>query len=93
MKPISISYGLGVPDHDSEGRLVTVEFDNFYLLCSYVPNSGDGLRRLVYYSLPVIECVMSCKKLVAKVYDSDFFFFFSGRIIELQNGIHVLVTT
>lgn len=55
IKPISISYGLGVPDHDSEGRLVTVEFDNFYLLCSYVPNSGDGLRRLVYYSLPIIE--------------------------------------
>ncbi|KAJ4767240.1 DNA-(apurinic or apyrimidinic site) lyase [Rhynchospora pubera] len=48
IKPISISYGLGVPDHDSEGRLVTVEFDNFYLLCSYVPNSGDGLKRLNY---------------------------------------------
>ena len=74
MKPISISYGLGVTDHDSEGRLVTVEFDNFYLLCSYVPNSGDGLRRLVYYALPTIECVMSCEKLVARVYDYDFFF-------------------
>lgn len=40
-------YGLGISDHDSEGRLVTVEFDSFYLLCSYVPNSGDGLKRLV----------------------------------------------
>ncbi|KAK4373724.1 hypothetical protein RND71_009108 [Anisodus tanguticus] len=47
-KPLSIRYGLGIPDHDSEGRLVTVEFDNFYLLCGYVPNSGDGLRRLTY---------------------------------------------
>lgn len=48
IKPLSIKYGLGIPDHDSEGRLVTVEFDNFYLLCGYVPNSGDGLRRLAY---------------------------------------------
>lgn len=40
-------YGLGVSDHDSEGRLVTVEFDTFYLLSGYVPNSGDGLKRLV----------------------------------------------
>ena len=47
MKPLSIKYGLGVPDHDTEGRVVTVEFDDFYLLTAYVPNSGDGLRRLV----------------------------------------------
>ncbi|PRQ44915.1 putative DNA-(apurinic or apyrimidinic site) lyase [Rosa chinensis] len=33
-------------DHDSEGRIVTVEFDSFYLISGYVPNSGDGLRRL-----------------------------------------------
>ncbi|KAL9249192.1 DNA-(apurinic or apyrimidinic site) endonuclease, chloroplastic-like protein, partial [Drosera capensis] len=48
LKPLSISYGLGVSDHDGEGRLVTAEFDNFYLICSYVPNSGDGLKRLSY---------------------------------------------
>ncbi|XP_059308977.1 DNA-(apurinic or apyrimidinic site) endonuclease, chloroplastic isoform X1 [Lycium ferocissimum] len=48
IKPLSIRYGLGIPDHDTEGRLVTVEFDDFYLLCGYVPNSGDGLRRLTY---------------------------------------------
>ncbi|TMW84192.1 hypothetical protein EJD97_025643 [Solanum chilense] len=48
IKPVSIKYGLGIPDHDTEGRLVKVEFDNFYLLCGYVPNSGDGLRRLTY---------------------------------------------
>ncbi|CAA2986635.1 DNA-(apurinic or apyrimidinic site) lyase, chloroplastic [Olea europaea subsp. europaea] len=47
MKPLSVRYGLGISDHDSEGRLVTVEFDHFYLLSGYVPNSGDGLRRLV----------------------------------------------
>ncbi|CAA6654012.1 unnamed protein product [Spirodela intermedia] len=48
IKPISVSYGLGIQDHDSEGRLVTVEFDKFYVLCGYVPNSGDGLKRLTY---------------------------------------------
>ncbi|WOH02553.1 hypothetical protein DCAR_0521942 [Daucus carota subsp. sativus] len=48
IKPLSVRYGLGISDHDSEGRLVTVEFDSFYLLCSYVPNSGDGLKRLSY---------------------------------------------
>ncbi|PIN05515.1 Apurinic/apyrimidinic endonuclease [Handroanthus impetiginosus] len=48
IKPRSVRYGLGISDHDSEGRLVTVEFDDFYLLSGYVPNSGDGLRRLPY---------------------------------------------
>lgn len=48
IKPLSVRYGLGISDHDSEGRLVTAEFDNFYLICAYVPNSGDGLRRLTY---------------------------------------------
>ncbi|CAH9113966.1 unnamed protein product [Cuscuta europaea] len=48
LKPLSVMYGLGITDHDSEGRLVTVEFDDLYLLCAYVPNSGDGLRRLSY---------------------------------------------
>ncbi|MCL7043693.1 hypothetical protein MKW94_001539 [Papaver nudicaule] len=48
IKPVSVRYGLGIQDHDSEGRLVTVEFDTFYLLNGYVPNSGDGLKRLSY---------------------------------------------
>ncbi|KAF8027305.1 hypothetical protein BT93_E0268 [Corymbia citriodora subsp. variegata] len=48
IKPLSVTYGLGISDHDSEGRLVTAEFDSFYLVNGYVPNSGDGLRRLTY---------------------------------------------
>ncbi|CAI0559565.1 unnamed protein product [Linum tenue] len=48
IKPLSVTYGLGIPDHDSEGRIVTAEFDSFYLICAYVPNSGDGLKRLSY---------------------------------------------
>ncbi|KAG2403360.1 DNA-(apurinic or apyrimidinic site) lyase [Vigna angularis] len=48
IKPLSVRYGLGISDHDSEGRLVTAEFETFYLICGYIPNSGDGLKRLSY---------------------------------------------
>lgn len=48
-KPVlSVSYGLGVDEHDHEGRVVTLEFEDFYLVNVYVPNSQDGLRRLDY---------------------------------------------
>ena len=48
-KPVlSVSYGLGIDEHDHEGRVVTVEFEDFYLVNVYVPNSQDGLRRLDY---------------------------------------------
>lgn len=48
-KPVlSVSYGLGIDEHDHEGRVVTVEFEDFYLVNVYVPNSQDGLRRLEY---------------------------------------------
>lgn len=46
--PISVSYGIGVDEHDHEGRAVTLEMEDFYLVCVYVPNSQDGLRRLDY---------------------------------------------
>lgn len=48
-KPVlSASYGLGIDEHDHEGRVVTLEFEDFYLVNVYVPNSQDGLRRLDY---------------------------------------------
>lgn len=48
-KPVlSVSYGLGIDEHDHEGRVVTVELEDFYLVNVYVPNSQDGLRRLDY---------------------------------------------
>lgn len=46
--PLSVSYGIGVEEHDHEGRAVTLEMEDFYLVCVYVPNSQDGLRRLDY---------------------------------------------
>lgn len=47
-EPLSVIYGIGVDEHDHEGRAVTLELPDFYLVCVYVPNSQDGLRRLGY---------------------------------------------
>ena len=46
--PLSVKYGMGIPEHDTEGRLITLEYDKFFLVCAYVPNSQDGLKRLDY---------------------------------------------
>ncbi len=46
--PLSVSHGIGIDEHDHEGRAVTLEMERFYLVCVYVPNSQDGLRRLDY---------------------------------------------
>lgn len=46
--PLSVAYGIGVAQHDTEGRVVTLEMEDFYLVCCYTPNSQDGLRRLDY---------------------------------------------
>ena len=48
IKPLSVTYGLGIAQHDTEGRVITAEYDQFYLVCVYTPNSQDGLRRLDY---------------------------------------------
>ncbi len=47
-EPLSVSYGLGIDEHDHEGRVITLEMPDFYLVTVYVPNSQDGLRRLDY---------------------------------------------
>ena len=46
--PLSVSYGIGVDEHDHEGRVITLEMADFYLVTVYTPNSQDGLRRLDY---------------------------------------------
>jgi len=48
MKPLSVSYGLDIEEHDQEGRVITLEFESFYLVNVYTPNSKDGLARLPY---------------------------------------------
>ena len=47
-QPLSVTYGLGIDEHDHEGRVITLELKNYYLVCVYTPNSQDGLRRLDY---------------------------------------------
>ena len=47
-KPLSVSYGIGVAEHDNEGRVITLEMPGFYLVTVYTPNSQDGLKRLDY---------------------------------------------
>lgn len=47
-QPLSVTYGIGVEEHDREGRVITLEMDQFYLITVYVPNSQDGLKRLGY---------------------------------------------
>ena len=46
--PLRVDYGIGIDEHDHEGRVITLEMENFYLVTAYVPNSQDGLRRLDY---------------------------------------------
>lgn len=48
VKPISSSIGLGIEEHDQEGRVITLEFEKFYLVNVYTPNSKDGLARIDY---------------------------------------------
>lgn len=48
IKPLAVAYGIGVDEHDHEGRVITLEFDEFFLITCYTPNSQDGLKRLDY---------------------------------------------
>ena len=47
-KPLNVSYGMGVEEHDHEGRIITLEYDQFYLVTCYTPNSQTELKRLDY---------------------------------------------
>ena len=47
-QPLNVTYGLGIEEHDHEGRVITLEFADFFLVTVYTPNSQDGLRRLDY---------------------------------------------
>lgn len=48
LEPKSVSYGINVDKHDKEGRVITLEFDKFYLISCYTPNAGEGLKRVDY---------------------------------------------
>lgn len=46
--PLSVSYNIGIEEHGAEGRVITLEYEDFYLVCVYTPNAQDGLRRIEY---------------------------------------------
>jgi exodeoxyribonuclease-3 len=46
--PLAVTYGMGIEEHDNEGRIITLEMEDHFLVCVYTPNSQDGLRRLSY---------------------------------------------
>lgn len=47
-KPLNVSYGIGIPEHDTEGRVITLEYPDFFFVTVYTPNAQDGLKRLPY---------------------------------------------
>ena len=48
IEPLTVKYGIGIEEHDKEGRVITLEFDNYYMVTVYTPNSQNGLARLEY---------------------------------------------
>lgn len=64
--PTTVEYGIGVEEHDQEGRVITAEYDTFYLVTAYVPNSGSGLVRLEYRQQWDTDFLKYCKNLESK---------------------------
>ncbi len=73
-EPISVFYGMDKAEHDTEGRLITLEFQNFYFVCCYTPNAQDGLKRLDYrmkWEDDLREYLISLKKDKTVIYTGD----------------------
>lgn len=63
IKPINVTYGLGIEEHDTEGRVITLEYDKFFLVNVYTPNSKRELERLEYRKIWEDEMLKYLKKL------------------------------
>ncbi len=66
IKPKNVTYGVGIKEHDQEGRVITAEFNTFFLVNAYVPNSGRGLPRLEYRKTWDHDFVAYLKKIGGK---------------------------
>lgn len=62
-EPLSVTHGLGIAEHDTEGRVLTAEYEDFYLVTVYTPNSKDGLLRLPYRRVWDTDFLAFCKEL------------------------------
>lgn len=65
-EPLSVFYGMGIDEHDHEGRLITLEFEDFYHITAYVPNSQDKLARIDYRMKWEDDILLYMKKLDEK---------------------------
>ena len=65
-EPISVQYGIGIEEHDHEGRVITLEFEEFYMITVYTPNSQDELKRLEYRMRWETDFLLYLKKLEEK---------------------------
>ena len=65
-EPLSVQYGIGIDEHDHEGRVITLEFEDFYLVTVYTPNSQDELKRLEYRMKWETDFLAYLKKLEEK---------------------------
>jgi exodeoxyribonuclease-3 len=63
IKPLSVTYDMGLEEHDQEGRIICAEYDKFFLVCVYVPNSGSELARLSYRQKWDADFLIYLKKL------------------------------
>lgn len=73
-EPVSVSYGIGSKDHDAEGRTVTIEFEDFYLVNAYVPNAQPELKRLDFrtkWEDKILKYMMKLDKVKPVVYCGD----------------------
>ena len=73
-EPLSVKYGIGIPEHDTEGRAITLEFEEFYLLCVYTPNAQRELARLAYrmeWEDALREYIVELDKVKPVVYCGD----------------------
>ena len=74
IKPLSVWYGLENNKYDDEGRVITLEFENFYYVACYVPNSGDGLKRLDFrleFEKDMVEYLTKLDKVKPIIYAGD----------------------
>lgn len=85
-EPIMVAYGIGVDEHDKEGRVITLEFEDFYMVTVYTPNSQDELKRLDYRMKWEADFLIYLKKLEEKkpvIFCGDFNV--AHREIDLKN--------
>lgn len=73
-KPLNVHYGLKNGEYDDEGRVITLEFENFYYVVAYVPNAGDGLKRMDYrmeFEIKMREYLIELDSIKPVIYAGD----------------------